>query len=106
MADAAATFLASLSGAQRAVAHFPFVGDERYRWAYTPGPRSGLRLKEMTPAQRTAALALFDAGLSVGGAGVARQIIALESILRETERIERLPGYEGRDPELYYFSIF
>lgn len=106
MTDAAATFIGTLSPAQRAVACFPFAGDERFLWQYTPGPRGGLRLKDMTHAQRGAALALFDAGLSLRGARQARQIIDLESILNETERITGELSGEDRDPELYYFSIF
>src|SRR4051794_18511086 len=106
MAEAAATLLESLGSDQRARASFAFDGDERYQWAYTPGPRNGLRLKEMTAAQRRAALRLFDAGLSARGAATAQQIIALEAILRETERIEQRPSGDDRDPELYYFSVF
>jgi Protein of unknown function (DUF3500) len=106
MAAAAAAFLESLDGEQRAQASFPFSGDERYQWAYTPGPRNGLLLKAMTAAQRTAALRLFDAALSARGAATAQQIIAHETILCETERIEQLPNEHDRDPELYYFSVF
>src|SRR3712207_2193634 len=87
MADAAIALLAALSPTQRGVACFRFASSERYRWAYTPGPRKGLRLKDMTFEQRAAALALFDAGLSLHGARQAREIITLETILRETERI-------------------
>jgi len=32
--------------------------------------------------------------------------IDLESILRETERIEQIHSGEDRDPELYYFTVF
>ncbi len=106
MAEAATRFLDALSTEQRAVATFPFAGDERYQWHYTPVERNGLRLKEMTPPQRAAALALFDAGLSARGARTAREIIDLEPILRETERIEGLETQWHRDPELYYFSVF
>jgi hypothetical protein len=106
MANAATALLAALSPGQRAVTCFPFAGDERYRWQYTPGPRSGLRLKEMTRPQRHLAMGLFDAALSLRGAGQARQIIALEAILRETERITGQFSGEDRDPDLYYFSIF
>jgi hypothetical protein len=106
MAGAAATFLESLGGEQRAQASLPFAGDERYQWAYTPGPRKGLLLQAMTAAQRDCALRLFDAGLSARGAATARQIIAHEDILRETERIEQIMSGEDRDPELYYFSVF
>jgi hypothetical protein len=105
MAEAAAAFLESLGGEQRAQASLPF-GDERYQWAYTPGPRKGLLLQAMTTAQRSAALRLFDAGLSARGATSAQQIIAHEAILRETERIEQIMSGEDRDPELYYFSVF
>ena len=41
----------------------------------------------MARPQRQMALRLLDAALSLRGADQARQIIALESILRETERI-------------------
>jgi hypothetical protein len=106
MAEAATTWLEALGSDQRARASFPFTGDERYQWAYTPGPRNGLQLKAMTPAQRRAALRLFDAGLSARGTATAQQIIVLESILRETERIEQQRSGEDRDPELYYFTVF
>jgi Protein of unknown function (DUF3500) len=106
MADAAIVFLRSLKGSQRARACFPFAGDERYLWAYTPGPRSGLMLREMSVAQRDAAMRMIDAGLSARGAATAQQITALEAILRETERIEQRPSVDERDPELYYFSVF
>jgi hypothetical protein len=106
MAEAATTWLDSLGSDQRAHASFPFAGEERYQWAYTPGPRNGLALKAMTPVQREAALRLFDAGLSVRGAATAQQIVAHETILRETEQIEHILSGEDRDPELYYFTIF
>jgi len=106
MAEAAAALLDSLGSAQRARASFPFLGDERYQWAYTPGPRNGLPLKAMTAAQRRVALRLFDAGLSARGTATAQQILTLESILRETEQIEQIDSGENRDPELYYFTIF
>ena len=106
MAEAATAWLASLGSEQRAQASFPFSGDERYQWSYTPGGRNGLTLQAMTAAQRRAALRLFDAGLSARGAASAQEIIAHESILRETERIEQRHSVDDRDPELYYFSVF
>ena len=106
MAEAATTLLAALSPTERAAACFPFAGDERYHWHYTPGPRNGLRLKDMVPAQRAAATALFDAALSLRGAHQARQIIAHEIILREAERLTGESIGADRDPELYYFSVF
>jgi hypothetical protein len=106
MTQAAARFLDTLSSEQRATAIFPFEGDERYVWNYTPVDRNGLRLKEMTANQREAAFALIDTALSARGAREVRQIIDLEPILRETERIEGIVNQWNRDPELYYFSIF
>jgi hypothetical protein len=106
MSRAAQDLLDTLAAEQRATLHFPFAGDERYEWAYTPGPRNGLQLRHMTEAQRLAVLRLFDAGLSARGSATAQQIIELETILRETERIERRPSAHERDPGLYYVSIF
>lgn len=106
MAQAALRLLDSLSSQQRMQACFPFSDDERYEWAYTPGPRNGLALKAMTSAQQSAALSLFDAGLSARGAATARQITALETILAEHEQIEQRHSVDDRDPELYYFSVF
>ena len=65
-------FLGSLSGEQRAVATYDLTDEERFRWQYTPGPRSGLSIAAMEPAQRELAMRLVDAGLSARGADVAR----------------------------------
>ena len=52
-------------------------------------------------------MALLDAGVSARTADRARQIMALESYLREQERvIPRWVPHVVRDPELYAFSIF
>ena len=106
MAEAAKRFLAALSGEQRAKATFAFAGDERYFWHYTPIDRNGLQLGEMTDEQRALAYALFDVSMSGRGAAQAKQIIALEPILKETERIENLPTQWSRDSNRYRFSIF
>jgi hypothetical protein len=95
-----------LSSEQHARATFPFTADERYQWNYIPGPRNGLRLKDMSPDEQTTALMLFDAGLSARGAHEARQIIALEPVLGETEQVEGRQTGLDRDPGLYYFSVF
>ncbi len=106
MAEAANRFLDSLDGARRPKATFPFAGDERYEWNYTPIPRNGLLLRDMTPAQRTAALALFEAGLSARAAHQVREILALETILKEMEAMEGRVSRWDRNPELFYFSVF
>jgi len=107
MADAAKRFVDSLHPWQRGEALFTFEGDERYFWHYTPVERNGLLLINMTPAQQELAFALMATGLSERGYRQARQIIALETMLRLEEHVER-PGMErwDRNPLRYYFSVF
>jgi Protein of unknown function (DUF3500) len=106
MEDQAAAFLQSLSPAQKSVALFDFADTERFRWQYTPGPRGGLPLKDMSAPQRDLALALVDAGLSETGARTARDIIGHELVLRRLEEEAGDPGSSRRDPQRYYFSVF
>lgn len=113
MAEAARRWLDTLGDRQRAAAVYPFAGDDRYVWDYRPdsfegGVRHrGLRLVNMVPDQQRAALELFAIGLSERGARQANRIIALEPILRETERIEgNVRAALVRDPELYAFAVF
>ena len=84
----------------------PFEGEERRNWAYVPGAREGLALGDMSPEQRRAADAILAAVLSPRGAGEARAVIALESILGELERSSGRSGWIRRDPDLYWFAVF
>ena len=106
MAEAAQAFVDSLDAAQRDVATFPFEGGERFLWHYTPVERNGLRLKEMTRAQRAAAFRMMNTALSSHGAEKAREIIELEAILDEWEGIQDTRMHWLRDPKIYYFSVF
>ncbi len=106
MTEAAQRFLDVLSDEQRAKATFPFEGDERYFWHYTPIDRNGLPLKEMSQPQRELAFALMTIGLSARGNGTARQIIDLEPILKEAEQIAGMTNTPIRDSERYWFSVF
>src|SRR5688572_29955881 len=106
MAEAAKRFLGSLSLEQQEGVLFPFEGDERHFWHYTPILRNGLLVKVMTPPQRQAAFALMETGLSVRGNLEARSIMALEETLLEHERQDDRPMPWIRDSEMYYFSIF
>ena len=116
MAEAAQRYLDSLDDARRKATQFAFEDQERFRWNYRPDGffidgatfwHEGLRLINMTAAQQQAALALLDSGVSARTADRARAIMALESYLREQERvIPRWVPYVVRDPELYAFSIF
>lgn len=102
----AQAFLEGLYDEQRLTASYPFTAAERFRWMYTPGPRNGLALADMEPAQRERAMGLVDAGLSASGAETARGIMALEPVLRRLEEAQGRPGSERRDPGHYWFSVF
>src|SRR5262249_47964852 len=64
MALAARAFLASLDDATRARARLPFDDAARKDWQFVPRDRKGLSLGEMNDAQRAAARALIESGLS------------------------------------------
>ena len=85
---------------------FQFGTPERYVWAYTPGPRKGLALRDMTPRQRAAAAAIVDSSLSERGSGEVAAIIALEAVLGRLEQADGRSGWTRRDPELYWFAVF
>jgi len=102
MTEAANRFLAALSGEQRQKATFEIKDDERQNWHFTPVARKGLPLKDMGGDQRALALGLLNSGLSHQGFLKAASVMSLEAILKEIEQ-GRGPG---RDPDLYFVSIF
>ena len=102
---AAAQFLSSLTPDQRAKANLTFDDANRFDWHYVPRPgqRKGLPLKEMTPAQREAAQKLLATALSAKGMKQSTQIMNdLELVLRGDGPKPNM----GRDPEMYYFTVF
>lgn len=102
MTEATERFLAALSPEQKQKASFELKDDERQNWHFTPVPRKGLPLKEMSGDQRALALGLLNTGLSQRGFLKATSVMSLEAILKE---IEQGKG-PVRDPELYFVSIF
>lgn len=105
MGEAANNLLASLAPDQRAKVSFDFSDQaQRTFWHYTPIPREGLPLAEMTFPQRQRAHQLVTTGLSRSGYVTAAAIIGLETILDAIEGWTRPGG--GRDTGLYYVSIF
>ena len=106
MTTAANAFLNALRPEQRKSATFPFEGDERYEWAYTPIDRNGLLLSDMTQEQRDAALALMNTAYSESGRKAARQIIDLETMLGEWESMQNEVSQWERAPVRYWFSVF
>jgi hypothetical protein len=79
MTDAANRFLGSLDAEQKAKGIFPFAGEERMHWAYTPGARKGLMLSELYEYQKHLANALLAAGLSQEGYIKAVTILSLHN---------------------------
>src|SRR5205085_815021 len=67
---AAAAVLASLDDAGRAKVQFPFEGPQKTRWSNLPTgiyERQGLRMGDLTPAQRGSVLSLLETALSRDG---------------------------------------
>jgi hypothetical protein len=88
--DAATAFIASLTPEQKKATTFPVDDVEWRRWNNVHrAARAGISFKEMTEAQRTAAFALMQAGLSAKGLTQARNIMKLnETIAEITKRFE------------------
>lgn len=104
-AAAATQFLASLTPEQREKANLKFEDANRFDWHYVPRPgqRKGLPLKDMTAAQRQAAQKLLGTALSAKGLKQSGQIMNdLELVLRGDGPKPNM----GRDPEMYYFTVF
>lgn len=102
---AAAAFLASLTPELREKANLKFEDPNRFDWHYVPRPgqRKGLPLKDMTQAQRQAAQKLLSTALSAKGMKQTSQIMNdLELVLRGDGPKPNM----GRDPEMYYFTVF
>ena len=106
MTAAANEFLNTLDDSQRQTATFDFAGDERYKWAYTPIDREGLRLREMSDTQRKAAFTMMETGYSAHGVVTANRIMELETILGEWEKISDNISQWERNTDRYWFSVF
>jgi hypothetical protein len=101
MKSAADKFLATLDEAQRETVARPFADEARGNFRYTPRERGGMPLKEMSEAQRTAAMDLLKTALSEKGLLKATQIVTLEGVLAD---LEKRPGF--RDAGKYYLTLF
>ena len=104
MTEAATVFLATLTPEQRQKATYPFDSEERFNWHFVPRERKGLPLKQMTPEQRTAAMAMLNTTLSKQGYEKATSIMDMENVLRVIDN--RPPNDTYRDPENYSFTVF
>jgi Protein of unknown function (DUF3500) len=86
---AAKKFLATLDDAQRGKVLFDFNDEtQRKRWSNLPSgafQRAGLRMGDLTPPQREAALAVLASALSKQGYDKVSQIVEADETLRATE---------------------
>ena len=86
---AANAFLGTLDAKQRQRVLYAFDdGEQRRRWSNFPTSfvlRGGISLKEMTPAQRSAAMALLASVLSPRGLQKVQQIMEGDEVLKSTD---------------------
>lgn len=83
--QAAEAVLASLDDAGRAKVQFPFEGAQRTRWSNLPTgiyERQGLRMGDLTPAQKQAVTTLLAAALSSSGYQKVTDIVRGDEYLR------------------------
>ena len=120
---AAKSFLATLDARQRQTVSFAFDDEEqRKRWSNFPTgfvPRGGMSLKDMSPSQRSAAMALVSAALSRRGFEKVEKIMEADEALKLNEGSRGPSGRGGGPPggnrggggnqmfgkDLYYISI-
>jgi hypothetical protein len=102
----AQALLTMLDAAGRMKVQFPFDGPQKTRWSNFPSgifERQGLRLGDLTPAQRTAVMTLLSTALSRPGYLKVTEIMRGDEVLRQTEgangpRRGGLPAAGGRGP--------
>jgi hypothetical protein len=97
-------FLNSLDEKLNAKARYTMDNPERFNWYFVPRDRNGVSMRNLSDAQRKAALAMLKASLSDQGYGKAAAIMELEILLKELEA--RGPEDNYRDPTNYYITIF
>ena len=102
--ETATGFLATLSAEQRAQTQLDYAAKERVQWHFIPmETRKGLPLREMTEAQRQAAMGLMAAVTSEAGFRRAVDVMAYEAILLELEGPAQA---KRRDYQKFYFTIY
>jgi hypothetical protein len=101
--------VSSLTDDQKKQVMYAIDDKERTFWHFVPRQdkdkkptRKGLRLEEMTPAQKEAALDLLRTGTSESGYQSAVTIMSLESILHDLEQVKN----NVRNPQWYFFTVF
>jgi hypothetical protein len=104
MVQSATAFLASLTPEQRAKAVMTFDNEERFVWQESPGPRSGVVLRDLNDAQRKLAMNLLRTGVGDGGFQRIEMSRARETVLSAQQKTPE--GQAVRHPDLFYITIF
>jgi uncharacterized protein DUF3500 len=85
---AAQALLTALDDAGRAKVQFPFEGPQKTRWSNLPSPmfqREGLRVGDVTPAQRASVMSLLSTALSRDGYRKVTDIMRGDEVLRKAQ---------------------
>ena len=94
--NAATGFLVTLDATQKTAVQFAFDDDtQRARWSNFPvqmSRRAGLKLGDLTAAQRTSAMVLVSAALSKRGYEKVLEIMEADEVLKANERASTRSG--------------
>jgi Protein of unknown function (DUF3500) len=85
---AAQALVATLNDVGRTKVQFPFDGPQKTRWSNLPTgifKREGVRLGDLTPAQRAAVMTLLSVALSQDGYRKVTDIVRSDEVLRKAE---------------------
>jgi hypothetical protein len=91
----AQAFVATLDEAGKSTVQLPFDSPKKSGWTNFPVgmvPREGVRLGDLSPAQRAAAMALLSTAFSQDGYRKVVEIMRADEVLRETSRGGGGPG--------------
>jgi hypothetical protein len=105
---AAQALVATLDEAGRKKVQFPFEGPQKTRWSNLPTgifKREGLRLADLTPAQRKAVMTLLAAALSGRGYQKVEEIMQGDEVLRQGAATNRSGGGPMFGKEEYYLAF-
>ncbi|MBA30915.1 MAG: hypothetical protein CL748_00060 [Chloroflexi bacterium] len=102
----ALNFIDILTSSQKEKLFFSFSDKERFNWHYTPIKKYGLTISEMNEGQQNMAFNIIKLLLSEMGHQTFKEIIELEKILYEWEKLQGEKNHWIRDSGIYYFAIF
>ena len=112
MAEAVSDLINDLTPEQRRKLRISFDDEtERRTWYYTPTPRTGLPLLEMSPKQQQRVRRLLALGLSEGGYNHLAAVVGFEYVVDYWANFPDrtygdLPGTRVRDPQNYCVAVF